>query len=756
MTSSPSPITLENRHLSLTLSPATGSILQLTHKPANLSLINQPTPAPAWRIELDQDGHSTWTDAFTSFTSRLDSDADKGQSLHLRWETDLGLVVESTISLPANDNHAHFTIAVTGHGNHTIDKIEYPILTGLGALSDTADSYLAHPQGTGFLFRNPIDLFETEPLRRQGLRYSPYPEGFNGSTMQFMAYYAENLGGFYFVTPDPAGNMKWLNFYKSEAGFLESTFVHQNPDIQPGGSFTVPYPILAGTLDEGTWYEAAERYKAWAVTQPWTAQGTLAERQDLARWLLDEVGFATFGINAAHDRAAWLDRYHAITGKPVFHVLGVNWPKTPASYRNKIPGGRNDWFPANFAPANLEAIRRNRDYWAPFEFDILLTGHSSDAAEIAAVALLLPEEKYSTDRYAFPFSCPAAQSNYLPAFHRWRDEQLVGTYGADALYYDISVNNVLMACRAPKHGHPIGGGPWMVDAYRTMYANTKTGVESARGGIVPQGAEMISELFIPTFAYYQARAEASPLSTFEADRFRDWLRTGNAEKIPLFAFVYHEYGPVRLDGWAKLSREVGDLWYWVAARVALWGGLLELNYEFSALEALDGQTDNPDEHYFAFEPTAYEIDPAKTDFVAEIANARTGFARPYLVYGTMQRPLAFDAPLVDLDYFLYNSGTNQPHNERGTKTVPSVIHSAWRSPEGNVAFLFVNLQADTPRTISLTIDPTRYGHPADIPYHLIQTTHTSTEPITTTTGPTSFTLALEPRRVTMLEIRSDS
>jgi len=145
--------------------------------------------------------------------------------------------------------------------------------------------------------------------------------------------------------------------------------------------------------------------------------------------------------------------------------------------------------------------------------------------------------------------------------------------------------------------------------------------------------------------------------------------------------------------------------------------------------------------------------PAKTDFVAEIANARTGFARPYLVYGTMQRPLAFAAPSTDLDYFLYNSGTNQPHNEHGTKTVSSVIHSAWRSPEGNVAFLFVNLQADTTQSISLTIDPAYYGHPGDTPYHLVQTTHTSTEHLLTTTGPATLTLTLEPRQITMLELR---
>src|SRR5215213_5812745 len=115
-------ITLENPHLTLTLSPTTGSIQQFSHKPKNLSLIAQSTPAPPWRIELDQDGHPTWIDAFSNFTWTLDPNREDGQTLHLRWETDLSLVVESTISLPADDVHAHFTINVTGHHDYTIDK----------------------------------------------------------------------------------------------------------------------------------------------------------------------------------------------------------------------------------------------------------------------------------------------------------------------------------------------------------------------------------------------------------------------------------------------------------------------------------------------------------------------------------------------------------------------------------------------------------------------------------------------------------
>ena len=102
---------------------------------------------------------------------------------------------------------------------------------------------------------------------------------------------------------------------------------------------------------------------------------------------------------------------------------------------------------------------------------------------------------------------------------------------------------------------------------------------------------MISELLIPQVDFFQARAEASPSSGFEADFWRAWVVEGTVEKIPLFAYVYHEYGPVRMDGWAKLAAEAGDIFYWVASRVALWGGLFELNYEFSGLEMLDDNDD---------------------------------------------------------------------------------------------------------------------------------------------------------------------
>jgi hypothetical protein len=283
-----------------------------------------------------------------------------------------------------------------------------------------------------------------------------------------------------------------------------------------------------------------------------------------------------------------------------------------------------------------------------------------------------------------------AGTDYWHDLHVWRDKYLVDEYGCDANYYDISVSNLVMQCLAENHSHHPGAGSEIVEAFRRMYRDTNEATAHARSKLVPSGTEVISECFLQEFDFYQARAEATPFAPFEADNYRDWIVAGRAEKIPLFTYVYHECGPLRMDGWARLAQEAGDLFYWIAARVVLNGGLLQLNYEFSGLEDLDGNSDNPAEHYFRFEPHRYQIDPAKAAFVGEVARTRIGPANPFLAYGTMLRPPVVEAPRVDLDYFRYNVFPGPSYKERGTMSVPSVLATAWRH-DGRVAWCVANL-----------------------------------------------------------------
>jgi hypothetical protein len=402
----------------------------------------------------------------------------------------------------------------------------------------------------------------------------------------------------------------------------------------------------------------------------------------------------------------------------------------------------------------LDTIRRNGDYWAPFEFDLLCTHRGSRSEPVMESRMVLPYHKYSFDRYRFPFMCPA--TNFWHDFHVARDQKIVADHAPDSIYYDISVNNVLMACRSPHHNHQPGGGAEIVDAFGAMFATTKSAMAQAAGSYLPLGAEMITELMIPYFDYYQARAEASPVSSFEADFWRQWLIEGKVEKIPLFAYVYHEYGPIRMDGWAKLSPEIGDSFYWVASKVALWGGLFELNYEFSALEMLDGKSDNPDEHYFHFDPRPYTIDPDKVTFVGELARIRTGWANPYLAYGTMVRPPKLEVPMVTLAYFLYNCAQHLPHYEQhGEISVPSVICSAWSYQGEKAAILFVNLQTEA-QTLRIPLDLAHYGLKQEQTVSLFQMIDDEITSLGTAEPRQVITLTLPPRKIVGVEMRLDA
>jgi hypothetical protein len=170
---------------------------------------------------------------------------------------------------------------------------------------------------------------------------------------------------------------------------------------------------------------------------------------------------------------------------------------------------------------------------------------------VLANSLKLPQRKHSYDQYWFPFMCPGTA--FWRNFHVARDALLAGLHRPHALYYDISLNNVLMACYAGGHDHDPGSGEQIMDAYARMYEDTRQAMADAAGRPVATGAEMVSELVIPYMDFYQARAEATPLSSFEADFWRPWVVAGKVEKIPLFAYVYHEYGPLRMDGWGKLA-----------------------------------------------------------------------------------------------------------------------------------------------------------------------------------------------------------
>ena len=305
--------------------------------------------------------------------------------------------------------------------------------------------------------------------------------------------------------------------------------------------------------------------------------------------------------------------------------------------------------------------------------------------------------------------CPATDAQR--ELHAWRDTVLARDYNCDGVSYDISSGNprVGSRCLRADHGHPPGRGRDIIQAYDRVNRASKDSVRRETGRYFAQGVETICETALSSIDYYIARACAGPLSALES-----WFvgpedpPGGQRELIPLFQAIYHDVGPVPEDGWLTLSKEQGELFYWIAARIYLqWGGILSLQYADHPPERLPDHEGPTEVIYWSGARVVFdhlpESDPDKITFVEELARARLTFGRDYLAYGRMLRPLDLPSQTIDLPYShrLYVQGDLQAD---GAWPVPQIMHAAWASPSGGVGFFFVNLHPSEPVALSTTVD----------------------------------------------------
>lgn len=478
-----------------------------------------------------------------------------------------------------------------------------------------------------------------------------------------------------------------------------------------------------------------------------------ADENNKSKWLLEDVGLVTFGIEAAYDRSGWIKRYSESTGAQIFHILGPDWAFSGQNYYNHIPGGYKDWFPAMFNKKNISTIRELGDKFAPFELDYIINIKGADSNLSQKALLVFPKPLRTKGAKDFNFLCPVAE--FTKDLHIRRDERLAADYDIDAMYYDISANNTLHACMDPNHGHTVGAGSEITRAYRNTFLDTKTAMNKASNKYIPQGTETITEAFIDVLDFYQARAETGHACVYEGSNFRQLIHSYAAEKIPMFTYVYHEYGPVRMDGWGRLAEEAGTLFYKTVAQVYLWGGLYELNYEYSPMEMLDGRENPINEHYAIIESRKYEFVPERASYVGQFADLRTGEGNKYLAYGTLLRPLEFECGKIELDWYIYNVPTKWPqyYNSRGKEIVDCIVHSAWKYKDESIGLFFANV-SDSEQKVNTVIELGKYelkGNKFSI--RVVMDGKSEDLGQVTKKEPKELELTLPPRTVVMVEIR---
>jgi hypothetical protein len=471
-------------------------------------------------------------------------------------------------------------------------------------------------------------------------------------------------GGFLLWTDDGEDHVKAFGFTNLRSAAMFGVR-HQMP-YEPGRRWEMPYHTRLAFCG-GTWQDAADIYRVWATAQPWS-NTPLRERQDVPDLLRHPPLCISTQIDKEDlddlpDRlAAWGERFDVpIIYRPLGWEKHGNWVGI-------------DYLPPSIGEAPFRTLtsrlKERGIVVSGFISGYRWTTHSQRSSPAGNRALADFFAQQSGDQ-----NCERMRNGELLALlSEGRDSHRLcrGTSAGRTFLpetarslFDLGVTVIhddqdhgpypdgVESCFDTEHGHPVPCGPWSTAVTRESFREIRA--EAARRGLTDffLTKESCSELLNKDLHAYQARF------------FHESSTPG---LVPLAQYLYHEQIPV-IFGWVTAnSRSTWDL-----AAMLVYGQVPSLAFWNSTAEL----------------PNA--MPPGGLVLLDDYFAAMKTHAKPFLLYGRMQRPLIIDAPTLRKEIRqIRGRELRQPQEI----TVPLVIQSAWEDGLGNVGVFAVNTQAN--------------------------------------------------------------
>ena len=684
-------VCLGNPHLELRFSPYHGELVSVIHKKSGLDLKQEKQNAykTVWGMSwLTAAGQHPYTDnarsgqSFKHNATRLQN----SMRLDLTWtnlQLDNGQIypaeVHVAITLPDNSPMSLWRMEIKNGGPHAVDLVSFPLIAGIKELgSDGADDCLVYPSREGRLYHN--------PSRNLSNLQSVYPSSF--LNMQFAAYY-DRAGGFYLACQDDQAMVKEFNWFRHKPEWACMAIVHHPPETKFGGGFTLSYDVALGVFD-GDWYAAAEIYRKWAAGQ-WWAKEKLKER-DIPAWLPD-TGISSCFVAAA--RAAWKPQDTSLAEIADFAKSHRNFFGSPLlvelwGWENKGAWSWGDYFPPlegwskfNAMVSDLHAngsrlktfigttsVRMNTDLWTsqePLPYAVL------DGSG---------KPRHYGQEVAMCIGTPYWQN-------KLRETTLtLIEHGVDMVQMDsFAPVPTQQSCFDKAHRHPSACGSWMTRAWLQTLADIRGKGRRMNPGVAFT-SEGIAEVYLPHLDL--AKHWRDVFAEVEASIREKDLWNGTSEIIPAFNYVYHDNILVMGEYLLGLAPGRHSEYNWLClGRMLVWGEI-PLNNNWMPVES-----------------PAFDKQAAK--LLKEISQARTTYAKDFLVYGRMQPPPRISSPVTAVP-LPKDLGDPPP-----VMTVPSLMHSAWRASDGCIGLVLFNL-ANEPISFKLPISRAQLGLSPGIKY----------------------------------------
>jgi len=646
------------------------------------------------------------------------------------------LSVEVTAVCDGQDPLTRWEMRVAHPPGWQLRTVRFPQFLAVPAIGEGRDDCLVLPALAGTLIQNPAENW------RNGQSVTlAYPGNLSA---QFLAF-QDRSAGVYLAARDTVGHPMSFGVSKQADGFRcwhEFTAVAAGANAG-SGVWQSPYPVALG-VTQGRWYDTADQYKRWALQQTWCAK-KLAERSDIPAWWKDGPDVHVCEVRTYDNTRTCIGSYYpklhdhlrTFRGKidgPIVAML--------AGWENHRRWTAGDYFPvfdAEGAKPVLQQLRQ--DGFRPFFF---LSGLYStywnegrDGSEIPAAQKYLasyvidehsgkPKEYVLNEsnpagdwkRHSYQFCVCAPQTRTF--FCDVTDQ--AHALGVDVLQMDQTTSGAGDACYAAGHGHAPGAGLYQSRAFWELLDAMREHGKRRSSDFVLFHEEPHEQLIqhldgFHVREYYEKR----------------WYRGyPGAIGIPLFSYLYHEFAAGYGGDSAGLSKD-NSRW----------------NVRCHALNLVAGRT--PGGSIWSSHRNMFDAHPDQIAMIRNHCRLLKTPAKDFLMLGTMLHPYELAVPQVPIGVPV----------QRGDQWVredvptPAVLASSWRSPDGRIGHLFVNI-AETRQPLQVSLD-TRNTH-ADESYDawIYRSTEGETfRPLWQSQHvPKDFAADLEPLEVVFVELHS--
>jgi len=635
----------------------------------------------------------------------------------LRWWNENGIVtVRVTVELPTDDGVALWRISVENRSDYWgLWSVLFPIVNGFPGSGQYDIAKQEFARG-GVLSQ-----------KHTGKITGRYP----GATwsMQLMSF-NKNSDAVYLATLDAQARAKDFvveahkdlsserypivfegrrhKQYVPEPG--ERSYIIHYPDNMgvQGSDYPGYYPVAFGVY-QGSWVEATQRYRPWALQQKWVQKGPLSQRPDVPEkiknigvWIRDNWEW-----NGATGSAHEMNRPLLEAAQTLQVPVGLQW------YRWHQNAFDNDY--PHFIPAKEKFKERTKEL---VDHNIVvmpyINGSSADMniRDFDRFAPYAVRDEAGGIRHHYYSNRAGRLLSMCGHTGFWQDsistlvDDIFSLYGVNGIYVDQVAGLYHELCFDRGHDHPLGGGSYWADGNRALLKRIKGLAQQDKRDCVVT-SEGAAEVFFD-----------------ELDGNLLWSQPSEKE-IPMLQLVYSGY---TLFFGSPCDYTKSERFFVFAQGRALLNGRQNGWMDLGLFQA---------QHR------------SKVAYLKRCGQYRVATSK-FLTLGRLWGPIepSNHVPgfqLADLGWGMYES--------MRTAQVPKAEARLWQAEDGSLGVFMANY-VDEEVPYAYTIDPEKYGLHAER-YHLTKIGPDGAASLGTVTGAIKRKEVLGPRMIRVIEISPD-